>query len=63
MDLTFKAFIYYEVMDISIEYIPNRIQITSDGSDNFFNVFQQPTLANNIPQLDFVAPGMAPTVT
>jgi hypothetical protein len=25
LDLTFKAFIYYEVMDIEIEYIPNRI--------------------------------------
>lgn len=61
LDLTFKAFVYYEVMDIEIEFIPNRIQIAVDASDAQSTVFQQPTLANNIPQLDFVAPGMQPT--
>ena len=61
VDLTFKVFTYYEVMEIEIEYIPNRIQIVADTSGTLSTVWQQPTLANNIPQLDFVAPGMAPT--
>jgi hypothetical protein len=34
VDLTFKAFVYYEVMDIEIEFIPNRIQIAVSGDDS-----------------------------
>jgi hypothetical protein len=50
-------------MDIAIRFIPNRVQFSIDASSDNQTVHQNATFANNVPQLDFVSPGMAPTAT